>query len=46
MKTRVKMLQHNRLDANSFVLVKLGKNKKKLHQYYCGCNTNFRKWRL
>jgi len=41
MRTKVKILQRNRLDANSFVTVKLSKQTKKLHQYFWEFNKTF-----
>jgi len=41
MRTKVKILQHNRLDANSFVSVKMWKLTEN-HQYFEGSNKNFR----
>jgi len=43
-RTKVKILQHNRLGANSFLLSKTLKANKKLRQYFSGSNKRFRDW--
>jgi len=42
MNTKVKILQHNRLDANSFVSVKLRKQRKNFTSFFWQSNKNFR----